>query len=276
MALKNILVVVDNTKAAANRVEYAAALADKHDAHVTGLYVKSPPSIPAYVEAAFPPDVRKLQFRMLEDMAAKAKTLFSDAMTRAGHEDRSEWRVAHGDAEKAAEILVRYADLVIAGQIDPEEDDRMGAVDPRHLIMGCGRPVLLVPYAYRHARTDERVLVAWDGSRESARAVADAMPLLEKAGHVTVLAINPGPELGEEPCADISLHLARHDVRAEAAHIFVEDIDPSDALLSRAADLSADLIVMGAYGRHRLRDVIMGGVTAHMLRHMTVPVLMSH
>ena len=276
MALKNLLVVLDNTKAAANRVAYAAALADKHDAHVTGLYVKSPPSIPAYVEAAFPPNVRKIQQELLEQLAGKAKTLFEDGMARAGRADRSAWQVAHGDAETAAEILVRYADLVIAGQINPAEDDRMSTIDPRHLIMGCGRPVLLVPYAYRHDRTDERVLVAWDGSRESARAVADAMPLLEGASQVTVLAVNPGAELGDEPCADITLHLARHNVRAEAAHIFVENIDASDALLSRAADLSVDLIVMGAYGRHRLRDVIMGGVTAHMLKHMTVPVLMSH
>jgi nucleotide-binding universal stress UspA family protein len=197
-------------------------------------------------------------------------------MTRAGREDRAQWQVAHGDAGKAAEILVRYADLVIAGQIDPTEEDRAGTVDPRHLIMSCGRPVLLVPYAFRPGQTDERVLVAWDGSREAARAAADAMPLLEKAAAVTVLAINPGPELGDEPSADFALHLARHNVRAEAAHMRVDDMDASDALLSRAADLSADLIVMGAYGRHRLRDVVMGGVTTHMLRHMTVPVLMSH
>lgn len=276
MALKDLLVVVDNTKAAARRVAYAAALADKHDAHVTGLYVKSPPSIPAYVEAAFPPEVRRIQFDMLQEMTDRAKTLFEDGMARAGREDRAQWQVAHGDAEKAAEILVRYADLVIAGQIDPKEDDRMGTVDPRHLIMGCGRPVLLVPYAYRYAHADDRILVAWDGSREASRAVADAMPMLERANQVTVLAINPGPELGDEPCADITLHLARHNVRAEAAHIFADDIDPADALLDRAADLSADLIVMGAYGRQRLRDMVMGGVTTHMLRHMTVPVLMAH
>jgi len=120
------------------------------------------------------------------------------------------------------------------------------------------------------------VLVAWDGSREAARAIADAMPLLERAVHVTVLAVNPGPDLGDEPCADITLHLARHNVPAEAAHMVSEDLDTADALLSRAADLSVDLIVMGAYGRRRLRDLVMGSVTGHLLRHMTVPVLMSH
>ena len=184
--------------------------------------------------------------------------------------------MAHGDAEAAADILVRYADLVIAGQRDPDSDERMGAVDPEDLLMGCGRPVLMVPYAYRLDRIDDRVLVAWNASRESARAVADAMPLLEAASHVTVLAINPGPELGDEPCADISLHLARHNVEAEAAHMEVTDMDVGDALLNRATDLGMDLIVMGAYGRPRLRELVLGGATRYILRHMTVPVLMSH
>jgi nucleotide-binding universal stress UspA family protein len=276
MPLKDLLVIVDNTKAAARRIDYAAALADKHDAHLTGLYVKSPPQVPAYVEAAFPPDVRRLQHRMLDELADKAKHVFDEGMQRAGHGDRSEWRVAHGDAEIAAEILVRYSDLIIAGQTDPDEDDRLGTINPGDLVLGCGRPVLLVPYAYRLQHANERMLVAWDGSREAARAVADAMPLLERASHVTVLAVNPGPELGDEPCADITLHLARHNVQAEAAHVESHDLDTADALLSRAADLSVDLIVMGAYGRRRLRDLVMGSVTGHMLKHMTVPVVMSH
>ena len=276
MALKNLLVVVDNSRAASTRIAYAAALADRHDAHLTGLYVKVPPQIPAYVQAAFPPEARRIQAQMLDDLAAKAHKSFEEAMARAGREDRSEWRVAHGDAETAAEILVRYADLVIAGQRNADEDERLGAINPEDLVMGCGRPVLIVPYAYRPDRVDQRVLVAWNASRESARAVADAMPLLEAAHHVTVLAINPGPELGDEPCADISLHLARHDVAVEAAHMQVSDLEPGDALLSRATDLGVDLIVMGAYGRTRLRELVMGGATRHILHHMTVPVLMSH
>ncbi len=276
MPLKDLLVIVDNTKATARRLDFAAALADRHDAHLTGLYVKSPPQVPAYVEAAFPPEVRRLQHQMLDDLAAKARHVFDEGMTRAGRAGRAEWRVAHGDAEAAAEILVRYSDLIIAGQMDPGEDDRLGTVNPGDLVLGCGRPVLLVPYAFRVGHARDRVLVAWDGSREAARAVADAMPLLERAGHVTVLAVNPSPELGDEPCADITLHLARHNVEAEAAHIRSEDLAIADALLSRAADLSVDMIVMGAYGRRRLRDLVMGSVTGHMLRHMTVPVLMSH
>ena len=276
MALKNLLVLVDTTKASANRVAFAASLAAKHDAHLTGLYVKAPLPIPGYVMAEMPTEVRQIQERMLDQTADEARQQFTDQMRRDGLEDRSAWQVARGDAETAAEVLVRYADMVIAGQPDPAEGRRPDAVDPGDLVLACGRPVLLVPYAYRRDTTAERVLVAWSATRESARAVADAMPLLEGARHVTVLSVNPGPELGDEPCADISLHLARHGVTAEAAHLHVEDITPADAILSRAVDLSIDLIVMGAYGRSRLRELILGGVTRDMLQHMTVPVMMSH
>ena len=276
MALKNLLVLIDNTKAAATRVTYAAALAAKHDAHLTGLYVKAPMHIPGFAMAQMQSEVRDIQQKLMNEAADEARAMFEDQMRRDGREDRSDWRVARGDAETAAEILVRYADLVIAGQLDPSEGHRPDAIDPGDLVLACGRPVLMVPYAYRLEAVGERVLVAWSATRESARAVSDSMAILEQANHVTVLAVNPGPELGDEPCADISLHLARHGVDAEAAHLHVDDIGPGDAILSRAVDLSIDLIVMGAYGRSRLRELILGGVTRHMLQHMTVPVLMAH
>jgi nucleotide-binding universal stress UspA family protein len=120
------------------------------------------------------------------------------------------------------------------------------------------------------------VLVAWNGSREAARAAHDALPLLQQADQVHVLAINPGADAGDIPTAEISQHLARHNVRVEASQLVAKDLDVGDVLLSRAADLGSDLIVMGAYGHTRLRETILGGATKHLLAHMTVPVLMSH
>ena len=276
MALKDLLVLVDSTKAATRRIQYAAELAAVHDAHLTGLYVKSPPEIPAYVMAEMPSDVRQIQQKLLSDQAHAAEAKFLDAVRAVGRESRSEWRVARGDAEMAAEILVRYADLVIAGQLDPDEGRHPETVDPGDLLLGTGRPVLLVPYALGDLSVGKRIMVAWNGSRESARAVADAMPILEAARHVTIMAVNPGPELGDEPCGDIALHLARHGVDAEAAHLQTDELSPGDAILSRASDIGADMLVMGAYGRSRLRELVLGGVTRHMLNHMTVPVFMTH
>ena len=125
------------------------------------------------------------------------------------------------------------------------------------------------------------VIIAWNNSRESARAVADALPLLTGAERVTILALNPkgGVELdghGDVPGADIALHLARHDVNVDAAQLVTEDVSVADMLLSRAADEGADLLVISAYGHSRLGELVLGGVTRSILAHMTLPVLMSH
>jgi nucleotide-binding universal stress UspA family protein len=138
---------------------------------------------------------------------------------------------------------------------------------------------LVVPYAGRFERIGERVLVAWNASREAARAVSDSLPLLSRAKSVTVMAVNPksGPNAhGDVPGADIALFLARHGIKTEATQVFADDVDIGDMLLSRAADLGTDLLVMGAYGRSRLTELMLGGATRQILSEMTIPVLMSH
>jgi len=123
------------------------------------------------------------------------------------------------------------------------------------------------------------VLVAWDASREAARAVADAMPLLAAADAVIVLAVDPqpGPDgHGEIPGADIALHLARHGVKAQIERTVSAGVPIGELLLSRAADLGADMLVMGAYGHSRVRELLLGGATRSILASMTIPVLMSH
>jgi nucleotide-binding universal stress UspA family protein len=137
--------------------------------------------------------------------------------------------------------------------------------------------VLIVPRYGVFGTVGERVLIAWNGSREATRAAHDALPLLKRATKVTVLSIDPDHDSQRRvPSADITLHLARHGVAAEADSTVALDIAVGDVLLSRAADLGADLIVMGGYGHSRVREMVLGGATRHLLQHMTVPVLMSH
>jgi nucleotide-binding universal stress UspA family protein len=136
-----------------------------------------------------------------------------------------------------------------------------------------------VPYAGDGATLGETVLVAWNASREAARAVNDALPLLQQARAVTVLAVNPLGGIagdGDVPAADIALHLARHGVKAEAAHTVAPDIPEGDAILDYAADIGADLVVAGGYGHSRMREFVFGGVTRSLLTEMTVPVFLSH
>jgi nucleotide-binding universal stress UspA family protein len=119
-------------------------------------------------------------------------------------------------------------------------------------------------------------VIAWKCTAEASRAVHDALPILVRAKSVTVMEVNP--PAGRAPHiagTDIAAHLARHGVRVEVSPTTAAEIGVGDAILSRAADLGADMIVMGAYGHSRLREFVFGGVTLHLLRHMTVPVLMS-
>src|SRR5690606_4452572 len=150
---------------------------------------------------------------------------------------------------------------------------------PADFVMRCGRPVLLVPYAGRFEAVGRRVLVAWDAGREAARAVRDALPLLKRAEHVEVVSFNPdrpGARHGPIPGADLAAYLARHDVKVHVSQQHGDDIEVGEQILSRAADLHSDLIVMGAYGHSRLRELALGGATRTLLASMTVPVLMSH
>ena len=176
-------------------------------------------------------------------------------------------------------LHARYADLVVIGQRDEQSP---GGVDKRFeqkVLLAAGRPVLVVPYAFEKRPVGRHVLIAWNASREAARAVSDALPVLTRASHVHVLAFSPqvgGRAHGEEPGADVALYLARHGVKVTVSPQYASDIDVGSQLLSRAFDLSADLIVMGAWGHSRLHELVLGGVTRTLLESMTVPVLMSH
>ena len=280
MSFKDLLVVVDHGRNCPARVDLAVRLARDHDAHLTGLYVSTLSSVHPSVLAQFPPEVRALQKGALREAADRARTLFTEGVERGGLGLTTEWREAEGDVGDVAALHARYVDLTVIGQTDPDDIPLGAARDlPERVILGAGRPVLVVPYAGRFATIGERVLLAWNATREATRAANDALPFLRRATRVAVLSVNPrgGPGgHGAVPGADIALHLARHGVRAEAASIATDEVGIDDMLLSQAADSGADLIVMGAYGHSRLGELVLGGATRHILRQITVPVFMSH
>jgi nucleotide-binding universal stress UspA family protein len=184
--------------------------------------------------------------------------------------------------DQAADGLVlqsRYGDLIVLGQVNPDDPiSPMEEETPEYVAINSARPVLVVPYAGHFEAPFKRVLVAWDGSMEATRAVTAAIPLLQKAGQVTLAVFNAGrqPDThGGEPGADIALYLARHDIKVEVSSQ-VTAIDVGSALLSFAADIDADLLVMGCYGHSRFREIMLGGATRTILQSMTLPVLMAH
>ena len=278
MDYKTILVHLDRDARRSERVELAATLAGRHDAHLVGLFALSSSRMPSYVRSDTSGALIAAQNRQRAEAATEAEAAFRAAVRK--HSGvKTEWRISAADALDAVRLNARYADLVVVGQREREAEDESG-IAPEfvdELVLSCGRPVLIVPYAGRFPDAGKRALVAWNASAEAARAIADALPLLARAESVNVIVFETGPagDHGEEPGADAALYLARHGVKATVSRYGSPDIDVGSQILSRAADMAADLIVMGAYGHSRMRELVLGGVTRTILESMTAPVLMS-
>lgn len=278
MAYKDILVHMDEGKAAQARLALAADLAEALEAHLTALYLAPNPYLPGNLRAELPDSFFTTLDRQIEEGLAAARERLEATLKKRGI--GSEVRTAHYEPTRFAHAIcrhARYADLVVLGQADPEHAGQLEQELPEDVLLGSGRPALLEPHVGARKTPGERVLIAWDGSRESVRAVNDAMPLLERAKWAGVLVVNPSRgDHGDQPGADIARYLARHGIAVEAEHTEARDITVADAILGRVADEGADLLVMGAYGHARLRETVLGGTTRQILREMTVPVLMSH
>jgi nucleotide-binding universal stress UspA family protein len=285
MAYKDILIHLDSGARCATRLEIASGLAQRSGAQLTGVYVVDIPSAEFFYGAAMPLAAGGAE-RVVDQVRAEAiaaaapvEAAFREVLRRDGLQGG--WRLVEGNLPAMLALHARYADLTVLGQANPYEhgDGLSSDAVVVATVMESGRPVLAVPFAGDFPTLGKRVLVAWNASREAARAVNDALPLLREAETVTVLAVNPRRGInghGDVPAADIALHLARHGVHAEAAHTVAKDIPDGEALLSYAADISADLIVCGAYGHSRARELVFGGVTRTLLAEMTAPVFLSH
>jgi nucleotide-binding universal stress UspA family protein len=220
------------------------------------------------------------QLRAARDAQNAAETLFRRSAAEGGLK-AIEWRAPAGDPMSAAVAHGRSCDLVVLGQRDP--DDARGSFTAELLttcLFALGRPVLAIPSIGAGATIARRILIATDGGREAARAIGDAMPLLERAEQVRVM-IGADVDPDREPTyaqtsARIDAWLRDHGIEATLERYDREPADKGEWLLSRAADHGSDLIVMGGYGHARVREFVLGGMTQTILRSMTVPVLMSH
>lgn len=274
MSLKDILVHVDPSRHCKTRLQTAARLAGRFKAYLTGVYVAPELGISPFLADQFPPDLLNEISAKATQQQETAQALFEACAREAGI--ASEWVEESGDPVDRVAAHARHADLAVLGQADPDEAAPTApATLPEHVALRAGRPVLLVPYAGDFAAFGERVLVAWNGSPQSARAVNDALPLLAQAKNVKILSID-SKHGGVGDGSDLVLHLKRHGIASEASRIVADGIDVGDLLLARLTDEAVDLLVMGVYGHSRLHEMVLGGVSRELFRHMTVPVLMSH
>lgn len=275
MTIRDIVVHVDGTAAVSGRIALACGLARRHGARLVGLFThagKTTLGAPAHQPALLTQGAR-----VAEDAFRRIAATF---------EIETDWIVEAAVAESvvARSVIVqaREADLCILGQTDPRETDSGVPTDLiEQTVSHAGRPVLVVPYAGQFQGVGRRVVIAWNGSREAARAVADALPLINGAEAVSVLSLRAktaGRLTAAAPLERVVAHLQRHGIDAAPDRLVFDPnaIEAAERLLSHLADASADLLVLGAAGRGRAAPGARRSLTTGILARMTIPVLLSY
>jgi nucleotide-binding universal stress UspA family protein len=260
MALNDLLVLLDSDVEAAGR--YALWLAETLDANLTAVSPIIEPRIPVFVSSEMPGEFLSKVREEAEDAARLVLSRFTEDAK--GHKVVVETHTMRALA----------GDLAVLNQGDPDTDHSTEIIEST--LFGSGRPILIVPYIFKEPGRLETVLVGWDGGPAAARALSDALPLLGAARYVQVVTVaDASEEWVSRSHLALVRHLSHHRIQAEAKTLFGAG-DAASALLSHAADIGADLLVMGGYGHSRMREMVLGGATRAILRSMTLPVLMSH
>ncbi|ACR32357.1 universal stress protein [Burkholderia glumae] len=276
MSYRTLIVHLDDSQRCRTRTALALALSARWNAHLIGLYVVCQDLLEPLRRPGEPLALGEYE-RLGEQRRTAAEQRFLAAAEAAGRS--VQWQAPAGDAVRTVIRHAHHADLMLLGQEDP--NDRLSHVAGHFVedvVMGAGRPILVLPRAGAVASCGENVLVGWDGKREAARALADALPLLAHAHLVNVVTVEHGGTDPDAPAGvDVAAYLERHRVRAAFSTVPRERAAGTGAsLLDRAAELHADLIVMGLYSHARRYERILGGATRTVLDRMTVPVLFSH
>ncbi len=279
MNIKNILLHLDHSSGCGNRLDTAFALARDFDAQITGLFVVPDYVIPSYVEAQISVD---LITDVTEKAIARAReTLdgYQKLADEAGVNMQAD--VIEGQVIPILREHTKYADLLVLGQDQPDDPDNASYGLADALLFEGACACMVVPHSGKPAAPGQRILLTWNASRESARALREALPLLVRAQTVVVLSSEPDDSnsevaRGHPHARELARFLESHGVESISSGISDMDVSVSDAIIGQAAEMDADMIVMGAYGHARLREIILGGVTRDLLKKAPAPLFLAH
>ena len=279
MTYKTLLTYLPSAECVGPVLDVALPMAERYQAHLVGLHVIPQPHVYWAAAAEMSAAVLDAQKEFFDDLARATEEAFA-ARTR-NENTVCEWRHSNSAGRPVAERIAGHAaaaDLVIMRNSGPDDEWATQADLPARVIMACGRPALVLPNGGTKGKIGNYITVAWDGGREAARAAFDALPLLKRAEEVRLFSIDyddTSPRYAFTPADEIAMCLDRHGVRVTAQRQR-SGASAGEALLSYAADHGSDLLVMGCYGHARLRELVFGGATRHILKHATLPLLMSH
>lgn len=276
MRFKTIVAILQNEEDAERVLECAIPLADRFQSHLIGIHAEALP-VP-YTSATGFPDTEFLQVsaEMSKERAEKLQAVFLRHVEDSGLS--FEWRSLEsfsGDSALTGISTVRTADLIIAAQRESGGDP---SADVDTLVYDAGRPVLVVPHSGPLVTSFKHVLLAWNGSKEAARAAFDALPFIIEAEKTDVVVIDPPDSLDEAPeaaGAEIAAALSRHGANVSVSVLESGGLSVDDVIQTRVAETGADLLVLGAYSHSWLRQLLFGGVTRTVLRSVPVAAFLS-
>jgi len=278
MSYKTLLAVLQDKADASRVLDCALPLATRFSAHLIGVHAEAIP-VPYVTPMGFPDtDFIAASAEANQRRSAEIAAIFEDRAAREGIS--REWQALEnvsGDAAIGAVSAARCCDLIIAQQSDPDGGSGTLA-NLEALLFDSGRPLLFVPYAVSVDSRFRKVLVAWNGSAQAARAVFDALPLLVMADEVEILQIGADETYGQDRAVagiDIAASLARHGAKVSYASEPSVDIGVGEAIESHITDSNSDLLVMGAYSQSWLKEFFFGGATRTLLKSMPTATLMS-
>ena len=281
MSYKTLLVYLDAAEDSAVRLDAACGLAAHFGAHLSALAMS--PQLPAYVASGVGAAAVEINVRQFEESREQAQAIANAASKRLVEKSQlgdTRWvsQELFGLREIAA-IHGRQSDLILAGQPTQDQWNHLREVAFEGALYSSGRPVMLLPSNWHGSAVLDNVLVAWDASKEAARALSSAAPILDQAKSVTVAIVDPEPwhqGFGEDPGNEVATVLSRHCKNVELTKIPSSGSSIAQALMAKADDVSANLIVMGGYGHSRFRESLFGGVTREMVERTKLPLFMSH
>lgn len=267
MGIRDILVHLDNSAVSAARLDVAIAYARKHDARLRGLYL--------ITHSFYEP-------RALGENteSEKAEQLFTAKTTAAGIS--AEWvfqdcSVMGSNTSDLITMHAYFTDMIVLGQTDVSAPVINVPTDlAERTVISTGRPVLIIPYSGTFRSAGDRIMIAWKGGRESVRAVNDALPLLQKAQSVVIVECRTTHDKNDVSIEALRSFLLKHDITATLELISSGSFPVGDMLLNSLCDKRIDLLVMGALAPNRRGNLELSPVARHILKHLTVPVLMSH
>lgn len=271
MAIKEILLHLDNSPSCLSRIDLAIRLAQIHGAHLKGIYI-----LPHEFYAPH-------QGNATTEPARKAEELFISRAAESGISYEwlfVDWTVVGTKVNEILNLYSFYSDIIIVGQPDHSSPDRNTPYElPERLGLSTGKPLLVVPYAGSFSASGNRIMIAWKAGREASRVVHDALPILCKASHVTIVTVDTKvhEDSSKRDLQSLSTYLGRHGISAAYDQIQTSPNFPvGDALLNYACEQKMDLLVMGAFAQNRRGNYLFGPITRHLMNHMTLPVFISH